>query len=95
MVTTGKALISLSPETPKITSDADATLVFDAFRGVLFPPTHTLPSTLLTILQFTRVTQELLKILTGKAGILTHVPLIGPPVATALRSLDDVVDVST
>ncbi len=59
------------------------------------PPAHTLPSTLLTILQFHRVTQQLLNILIGKAGILSNVPFIGPPVAASLRQLEGVVDVST
>ncbi len=31
----------------------------------------------------------------GKAGLLTKVPFIGPPVAAALRQLEGVVDVST
>ena len=59
------------------------------------PPARTLRSTLLTILQFALVTQELLKILIGKAGLLSHAPLTGPPVASSLRSLEEVVDVST
>ena len=95
MVTTGKTLVEQASGTPKIASSDDAALVFDAFRGVLFPPTHTLPSTLLTILQFTRVTQQLLNILTGKADLLTSVPLVGGPVASSLRALESAVDVST
>lgn len=30
----------------------------------------------------------------GKAGILNDLPLVGPPVAQVLRSLESVVDVS-
>lgn len=46
------------------------------------------------IAQFVRAHQILLNILIGKAGILTNVPFIGPPVATVLRSVEGVVDVS-
>ncbi|KAJ8126443.1 hypothetical protein O1611_g7193 [Lasiodiplodia mahajangana] len=74
IVTTATTIISQTDGTPKITSQADADLVFDAFRG------------------FVRVHQELLNILIGKAGILTQVPFIGPPVATVLRSVEGVVD---
>lgn len=31
----------------------------------------------------------------SKASLLTKVPFIGPPVATALRQLESIVDVST
>ena len=41
-----------------------------------------------------RVFQALLNILIGKAGILQKVPLVGPPVATVLRSVEGIVDVS-
>lgn len=44
--------------------------------------------------QFVRVHQQLLNILIGKAGLFTAVPVIGQPVATVLRSLEGVVDVS-
>ena len=56
---------------------------------------HSLPSTLLTILQFHGVTQALLNILIGKAGILTQVPFVGGPVASVLRALEGVTDVSS
>ncbi|KAI1758374.1 hypothetical protein F4782DRAFT_477824 [Xylaria castorea] len=42
--------------------------------------------------EFVRVHQALLNILIGKAGIFTSVPIIGPPVATALRGVEGVVD---
>lgn len=41
-----------------------------------------------------RVYQALLNILIGKAGILTEVPVIGQPTATALREFEGVIDVS-
>jgi len=41
---------------------------------------------------FVTVHQELLNILIGKAGILNDLPLVGPPVAQLLRSLEAVVD---
>ncbi|KAI1131053.1 UVI-1 [Nemania abortiva] len=74
IVTTATAAISQFDGTAKITNQADADLVFDAFRG------------------FVRVHQELLNILIGKAGLLTQVPFIGPPVAAVLRSVEGVVD---
>jgi hypothetical protein len=45
--------------------------------------------------QFITVHQELLSILTGKAGLFSDIPFIGAPVAQALRQIEDVVDVST
>ncbi|KAJ2995715.1 hypothetical protein NUW58_g1194 [Xylaria curta] len=42
--------------------------------------------------EFVRVHQALLNILIGKAGILSKVPVIGQPVATALRGVEGVVD---
>ncbi|KAI1131772.1 hypothetical protein F5Y10DRAFT_285694 [Nemania abortiva] len=42
--------------------------------------------------EFVRVHQALLNILIGKAGILTTIPVIGQPVATALRGVEGVVD---
>ncbi|KAI0105774.1 UVI-1 [Nemania sp. FL0031] len=74
IVTTATTIISQTDGTPKITNQADADLVFDAFRG------------------FVRVHQELLNILIGKAGLLTQVPFIGPPVAAVLRQVEGVVD---
>jgi hypothetical protein len=44
--------------------------------------------------EFVRVHQVLLNILIGKAGLFTAVPIIGEPVAAALRQLESVVDVS-
>lgn len=41
---------------------------------------------------FVTVHQELLNILIGKAGILSKVPMVGAPVAAALRQLEGVVD---
>ncbi|KAI1827273.1 UVI-1 [Xylaria intraflava] len=41
---------------------------------------------------FVRVHQQLLNILIGKAGLITSVPFIGPPVATVLRSVESIVD---
>ena len=57
--------------------------------ALALPPLYTNRS------QFVRVHQDLLNILIGKSGILTKVPLIGPPVATVLRQVEGVVDVST
>ncbi|KAI0868881.1 UVI-1 [Hypoxylon argillaceum] len=74
IVTTATAAISQFDGTPKITNQADADLVFGAFRT------------------FVRVHQELLNILIGKAGILTQLPFVGPPVAAVLRSVEGVVD---
>ncbi|KAI1826794.1 UVI-1 [Xylaria intraflava] len=54
--------------------DANADLVFDAFRA------------------FVRVHQDLLNILIGKAGLLTSVPIVGQPVAAALRGVEAIVD---
>ncbi|KAF3901322.1 hypothetical protein ABW20_dc0101760 [Dactylellina cionopaga] len=42
--------------------------------------------------EFVRVHQALLNILIVKAGLFTTVPLIGVPVATALRGIEEVVD---
>lgn len=41
---------------------------------------------------FVRVHQQLLNILIGKAGILSKIPIVGQPVATVLRSVENVVD---
>ncbi|KAI0867833.1 hypothetical protein GGS24DRAFT_484264 [Hypoxylon argillaceum] len=41
---------------------------------------------------FVRVHQALLNILIGKAGLLEKIPLVGEPVATALRQVENVVD---
>jgi hypothetical protein len=48
---------------------------------------------LIAIYQFVEVHQALLNILIGKAGVLNDLPLIGPPMAQALRSVEAVVDV--
>ncbi|KAI0441889.1 hypothetical protein F4803DRAFT_551684 [Xylaria telfairii] len=45
-----------------------------------------------TFREFVRVHQALLNILIGKAGILSKIPVIGQPVATALRGVEGVVD---
>jgi len=45
-----------------------------------------------TFREFVRVHQALLNILIGKAGILTKIPLVGPPVAAVLRSVEAIVD---
>ncbi|KAI1351247.1 UVI-1 [Xylaria sp. FL0043] len=42
--------------------------------------------------EFVRVHQALLNILIGKAGILEQVPVVGRPVATVLRRVENVVD---
>lgn len=42
---------------------------------------------------FVRVHQDLLNIIIGKAGFLTRVPIVGPPVAAVLRQVERVVDV--
>ncbi|KAI1304051.1 hypothetical protein F5Y03DRAFT_182316 [Xylaria venustula] len=42
--------------------------------------------------QFVAVHQALLNILIGKAGLLEKIPIIGEPVATALRGVESVVD---
>ncbi|KAK5651779.1 hypothetical protein OQA88_11646 [Cercophora sp. LCS_1] len=39
-----------------------------------------------------RVSQATLNVLIGKAGLLTNVPVIGPPVATALRGYEGIID---
>jgi hypothetical protein len=44
--------------------------------------------------EFVRVHQTLLNILIDKAGLFETVPFIGQPVATVLRQVDGVVDVS-
>ncbi|KAI2636699.1 UVI-1 [Xylaria nigripes] len=44
---------------------------------------------------FVRVHQDLLNILIGKAGILTKIPVVGAPVAAALRGVEGVVDTVT
>jgi hypothetical protein len=41
-----------------------------------------------------RVYQELLNILIGKAGILEKIPWVGQPVATVVRQVENVIDVS-
>jgi len=41
---------------------------------------------------FIQVHQALLNIIIGKAGLLNDLPLVGPPVAQVLRSLEAVVD---
>ena len=38
--------------------------------------------------------RDLLNIVIGKAGFLTKIPFIGPPVASVLRSIEGVVEVS-
>jgi len=45
-----------------------------------------------TFTTFVEVHQQLLNTLIGKAGILNDLPLVGPPVAGALRTLEAVVD---
>lgn len=40
------------------------------------------------------VHQELLNILIGKSGIFSTVPFVGQPIATVLRAIEGVVDVS-
>ncbi len=45
--------------------------------------------------QFVRVTQALLNILIGKAGLVEKAPFVGPPVAASLRGFEGNVDVST
>ncbi|KAI3327129.1 UVI-1 [Xylariaceae sp. AK1471] len=45
--------------------------------------------------EFVRVHQVLLNILIGKAGLLEKVPLVGQPVATVLRQVENVVDTIT
>ncbi|KAI0816157.1 hypothetical protein GGR55DRAFT_222086 [Xylaria sp. FL0064] len=42
--------------------------------------------------QFVAVHQALLNILIGKAGLLEKIPVVGEPVATALRAVEGVVD---
>ncbi|KAL2194703.1 UVI-1 [Corynascus similis CBS 632.67] len=42
--------------------------------------------------EFVRANQDLLNILIGKADILTKVPVVGQPVATALRGVEGVFD---
>lgn len=49
---------------------------------------------MLTLLQFVRVHQQLLNILIGRAGLLQSVPVIGGPMASVLRQVEGVVDVS-
>jgi hypothetical protein len=49
-------------------------------------------SILMAFTTFVEVHQELLQIIIGKAGILNDLPLVGPPVAQVLRSLESVVD---
>lgn len=44
--------------------------------------------------EFIRVHQVLLNILIGKAGLFNTIPLIGQPVASVLRQIEGVVDVS-
>lgn len=39
-----------------------------------------------------RVHQALLNILIGKSGALRAVPVVGPPIATALQGLEGIVD---
>ncbi|KAK1754236.1 UVI-1 protein [Echria macrotheca] len=41
---------------------------------------------------FVRVHQQLLGVLIGKAGFLTQIPFVGPPVAEVLRQVEGVVD---
>ncbi|KAK4224347.1 hypothetical protein QBC38DRAFT_371207 [Podospora fimiseda] len=42
--------------------------------------------------EFVRVHQALLNILIGKAGVVAKIPVVGAPVATALRAVEGVVD---
>ncbi|KAK4460561.1 hypothetical protein QBC42DRAFT_205529 [Cladorrhinum samala] len=42
--------------------------------------------------EFVHVHQALLNILIGKAGLITSIPFIGPPMAAVLRSVEAVVD---
>ncbi len=44
--------------------------------------------------QFVRVHQELLNIMIGKSNLLDQIPFIGGPIASVLRSIESVVDVS-
>jgi hypothetical protein len=46
------------------------------------------------VLQFVRVNQALLDILISKAGLCSSMPMVGPPIAQQLRSIDTVFDVS-
>jgi len=83
-----------------ITVESEATAIADAFRQVrvpcdasgrfVKPSAGSNPS---LAQQFVAVHQALLNILIGKAGLFNTVPLIGTPVATALRGVEGVVDV--
>ncbi|KAI1436215.1 UVI-1 [Xylaria sp. CBS 124048] len=42
--------------------------------------------------EFVRVHQDLLNILIGKAGLITSLPIVGPPVAAVLRQVESIVD---
>lgn len=43
---------------------------------------------------FVKVHQDLLNVIIGKAGFLTQIPFVGPPVTAVLRGIESVVDVS-
>lgn len=47
-----------------------------------------------TFRDFVTVHQSLLNTLIGKAGLFTAVPLVGAPVASVLRQVESIVDVS-
>ncbi|TRX94369.1 hypothetical protein FHL15_004836 [Xylaria flabelliformis] len=81
IVSTATALAALLPGTPPITKRDEREHARDiSARG---PDAD---------LVFNAFRAELLNILIGKVGLLTIVPFVGPPVATALRGVESIVD---
>ncbi|KAI0469018.1 hypothetical protein F4859DRAFT_488248 [Xylaria cf. heliscus] len=87
IVSTANALIALFPNTAPIEKRGEQVHARD-----LSPRGPDADLVFGAFREFVRVHQTLLNILIGKAGILEKVPIIGGPVATALRGVEGVVD---
>ncbi|KAJ4347687.1 hypothetical protein N0V95_005185 [Ascochyta clinopodiicola] len=74
--TTITALAQMQGMAP-VPEGAPSDAIFDAFREFS---------------KFVRVHQALLNILIGKAGLFSTVPIIGQPIASALRQIEGIVD---
>ncbi|KAI0450920.1 hypothetical protein F5B21DRAFT_507688 [Xylaria acuta] len=87
IVSTANALIAQLPGTPPIAKRGEQEHARD-----LSPRGPDADLVFGAFREFVRVHQALLNILIGKAGLLTHIPVVGQPVATALRGVEGVVD---
>jgi hypothetical protein len=92
IVSTATTAIAQRQGMAPVPAGPDADKIFESFREVRFSKLRS--QTLLMFQKFVRVHQALLNILIGKAGLFQTVPFIGQPVASVLRQVENVVDVS-